>query len=373
MKKIILTGGGTAGHVMPNIALLPYLREKGYEIHYVGGKNGIEKDILADYPDVTYHGIDTGKLRRYHSTDNIKDVFKVAKANVECKKILRQVKPDVIFSKGGYVALPLVTSSKSMRIPVLTHESDITPGLANRIIARTAEKVLTTFPETAPMIEKSKGLYVGAPIRADLFDGDRERGLSFLGLTGEKPVLAVMGGSKGARFVNETIRGNLEALCAKFDIVHMCGKDNVEDSERTKAFADSYRQYEFIGKELPDVLAATDVVVTRGGSNSIHEFAALAKPMLIIPLSKQASRGDQVLNANSFEKRGLAVKLEEEELTSEKFLAALSGLYADREAYIARMKDAGFFNATERIFELIEEAAARGKRPLFGKRKSEDL
>jgi UDP-N-acetylglucosamine--N-acetylmuramyl-(pentapeptide) pyrophosphoryl-undecaprenol N-acetylglucosamine transferase len=373
MKKIILTGGGTAGHVMPNIALLPYLREKGYEIHYVGGKNGIEKDILADYPDVTYHGIDTGKLRRYHSTDNIKDVFKVAKANVECKKILRQVKPDVIFSKGGYVALPLVTSSKSMRIPVLTHESDITPGLANRIIARTAEKVLTTFPETAPLIEKSKGLYVGAPIRADLFDGDRERGLSFLGLTGEKPVLAVMGGSKGARFVNETIRGNLEALCAKFDIVHMCGKDNVEDSERTKAFADSYRQYEFIGKELPDVLAATDVVVTRGGSNSIHEFAALAKPMLIIPLSKQASRGDQVLNANSFEKRGLAVKLEEEELTSEKFLAALSWLYADREAYIARMKDAGFFNATERIFELIEEAAARGKRPLFGKRKSEDF
>ncbi|MBO4363410.1 MAG: undecaprenyldiphospho-muramoylpentapeptide beta-N-acetylglucosaminyltransferase [Clostridia bacterium] len=373
MKKIILTGGGTAGHVMPNIALLPYLREKGYEIHYVGGKNGIEKDILADYPDVTYHGIDTGKLRRYHSTDNIKDVFKVAKGNVECKKILRQVKPDVIFSKGGYVALPLVTSSKSMRIPVLTHESDITPGLANRIIARTAEKVLTTFPETAPMIEKGKGLYVGAPIRADLFDGDRERGLSFLGLAGEKPVLAVMGGSKGARFVNETIRGNLEALCAKFDIVHMCGKDNVEDSDRTKAFADSYRQYEFIGKELPDVLAATDVVVTRGGSNSIHEFAALAKPMLIIPLSKQASRGDQVLNANSFEKRGLAVKLEEEELTSEKFLAALSGLYADREAYIARMKDAGFFNATERIFELIEEAAARGKRPLFGKRKSQDF
>ncbi len=373
MKKIILTGGGTAGHVMPNIALLPYLREKGYEIHYVGGKNGIEKDILADYQDVTYHGIDTGKLRRYHSTDNIKDVFKVAKANVECKKILRQVKPDVIFSKGGYVALPLVTSSKSMRIPVLTHESDITPGLANRIIARTAEKVLTTFPETAPMIEKGKGLYVGAPIRADLFEGDRERGLSFLGLAGEKPVLAVMGGSKGARFVNETIRGNLEALCAKFDIVHMCGKDNVEDSERTKAFADSYRQYEFIGKELPDVLAATDVVVTRGGSNSIHEFAALAKPMLIIPLSKQASRGDQVLNANSFEKRGLAVKLEEEELTSEKFLAALSGLYADREAYIARMKDAGFFNATERIFELIEEATARGKRPLFGKRKSEDF
>ena len=373
MKKIILTGGGTAGHVMPNIALLPYLREKGYEIHYVGGKNGIEKDILADYPDVTYHGIDTGKLRRYHSTDNIKDVFKVAKGNVECKKILRQVKPDVIFSKGGYVALPLVTSSKSMRIPVLTHESDITPGLANRIIARTAEKVLTTFPETAPMIEKGKGLYVGAPIRADLFDGDRERGLSFLGLAGEKPVLAVMGGSKGARFVNETIRGNLEALCAKFDIVHMCGKDNVEDSDRTKAFADSYRQYEFIGKELPDVLAATDVVVTRGGSNSIHEFAALAKPMLIIPLSKQASRGDQVLNANSFEKRGLAVKLEEEELTSEKFLAALSGLYADREAYIARMKDTGFFNATERIFELIEEAAARGKRPLFGKRKSQDF
>ena len=373
MKKIILTGGGTAGHVMPNIALLPYLREKGYEIHYVGGKNGIEKDILADYPDVTYHGIDTGKLRRYHSTDNIKDVFKVAKGNLECKKILRQVKPDVIFSKGGYVALPLVTSSKSMRIPVLTHESDITPGLANRIIARTAEKVLTTFPETAPMIEKGKGLYVGAPIRADLFEGDRERGLSFLGLAGEKPVLAVMGGSKGARFVNETIRGNLEALCAEFDIVHMCGKDNVEDSDRTKAFADSYRQYEFIGKELPDVLAATDVVVTRGGSNSIHEFAALAKPMLIIPLSKQASRGDQVLNANSFEKRGLAVKLEEEELTSEKFLAALSGLYADREAYIARMKDAGFFNATERIFELIEEAAARGKRPLFGKRKSQDF
>lgn len=360
MKKIVLTGGGTAGHVMPNIALLPYLREKGYEIHYIGGKGGIEQDILAGYPDVTYHAIDTGKLRRYHSTDNLKDVFKVAKGNFECRKILKQLKPDVIFSKGGYVALPVVTSSKGMRIPVLTHESDITPGLANRIIARTAEKVLTTFPETAAAIEKGKGLYVGAPIRADLFEGDRERGLAFLGLSGEKPVLAVMGGSKGARFVNETIRGNLAALCAKFDIVHMCGKDNVEDSERTAGFAGSYKQFEFIGKELPDVLAATDIVVTRGGSNSIHEFAALAKPMVIIPLSKQSSRGDQILNADSFEKRGLAIKIEEENITPETFLATVDKLFGEREEYAKRMREAGFSNATERIFELIEEAAGRG-------------
>ena len=355
MKKIVLTGGGTAGHVMPNIALLPYLREKGYEIHYIGGKGGIEQDILAGYPDVTYHAIDTGKLRRYHSTDNIKDVFKVAKGNFECRKILKQLKPDVIFSKGGYVALPVVTSSKGMRIPVLTHESDITPGLANRIIARTAEKVLTTFPETAAAIEKGKGLYVGAPIRADLFEGDRERGLAFLGLSGEKPVLAVMGGSKGARFVNETIRGNLAALCAKFDIVHMCGKDNVEDSERTADFAGSYKQFEFIGKELPDVLAATDIVVTRGGSNSIHEFAALAKPMVIIPLSKQSSRGDQMLNARSFEQQGFSVVIDNDDLDEDILVETIEDLYNDREKYVEAMSKSNLHSATNTIVQIINE------------------
>lgn len=352
MKKIVLTGGGTAGHVMPNVALLPYLKD--FEIHYIGQIGGIEERIMTGQPGVAFHGIHCGKLRRYISKENIKDFFNFQKGIRESKKLLKKIRPDVIFSKGGYVAVPVATAAKRIKIPLISHESDLTPGLANRMIAKSAKVVLTTFPETAGLIPDGKGRFAGPPIRDSLFEGDRQKGLSFLGFSGAKPVLAIMGGSMGSRAVNDIVRNNLEYLCERFDVVHMCGKGNLlQDADFSPAVMKGYRQYEFITDELADVLAATDLVITRGGSNSIHEFAAIAKPMIIIPLSRKASRGDQIENADSFEKRGFALKLSEDDVTDELFREAVGKLEASRGEIAAKLEAARFADGTRNIFEEI--------------------
>lgn len=352
MKKIVLTGGGTAGHVMPNVALLPYLRD--LEIHYIGQTGGIEEKIISGQPDVTFHGIHCGKLRRYISKENVKDFFNFRKGIKESKKLLREIRPDVIFSKGGYVAVPVAAAARRLKIPLISHESDLTPGLANRMISRTAGVVLTTFPETAELIPDGKGRFSGPPIRDSLFEGDRLKGLSFLGFSGEKSVLTVMGGSMGSRAVNDIVRNNLGYLCGRFDVVHICGKGNVdEEAGLAPELHGGYRQFEFISEELADVLAATDLVVTRGGSNSIHEFAAVAKPMIIIPLSKKASRGDQIENAESFEKRGFAVKLCEEDVTDESFRNAVETLVSRKDEIVKNLEAARFADGTRNIYDEI--------------------
>lgn len=318
MKKIILTGGGTAGHVMPNIGLLPYLSD--YEIHYVGSVNGIERSLLEKYPQVKYHAIRTGKFRRSFTFKNVTDVFNVIGGYKDAKKIMKEVNPDVIFSKGGFVSVPPVLAARKRKIPIITHESDLTPGLANKIISRYATKVLTTFPETVPMIKGGKGEFIGSPVRENLFDGDKARGLSFLAFEDEsKPVLTIMGGSLGSVFLNNAVRNNLAALTERFNIVHMCGRGHLDNSISDP----SYRQFEFISAELSDVLAATSVMLSRAGSNAINEFAALDIPMLLIPLSKKASRGDQILNADSFAARNYAVVLYEEDYNDAAFMAKI--------------------------------------------------
>ncbi len=355
MKKIVLTGGGTAGHVMPNIALLNYLGD--FEVHYIGSLNGMEKTICASHPEVTYHGIHTGKLRRYLSIENIKDYFRFRKGIFEARKLLKQLKPDIIFSKGGYVAVPVAIAARGLKIPLITHESDITPGLANKIITNVACTVLTTFPETVPLIKGGKGKYSGPPIRPELFKGDREKGLAFAGFKGDKPVMLVMGGSKGSRRINTALYGVLEDLCKRFDVIHICGDRNVVENGE---FPANYRQYPFIGEELPDVLAATDYIITRGGSNSIHEFAALQKPMIIIPLSRAASRGDQILNADSFVERGMAIKLEEEELSSENLLKAVDKLVDSGDSMREALAAQNFGKGVETIYnEIIAELDRR--------------
>ena len=349
-KKIVLTGGGTAGHVTPNLALLPYLKQEGYEVIYIGSQNGIERTLI-EAEGIPYYGISTGKLRRYLSKENLKDVFKVLKGISEAKRLLKKLKPDLVFSKGGFVAVPVVLGAKKNHIPVIIHESDITPGLANKIAMPSARVICATFPETLQYVPKGKGVHTGTPIRKELFEGEREKGLSACGFSGEKPVLLMMGGSLGAVKLNDCLREILPELTKTFDIIHLCGKGNLDASlndtvgYRQLEFVDKdlqnrtdYKQFEYVSEGLNDLFAAADFVVSRAGSNSISEFLALKKPSLLIPLSARASRGDQILNAASFEKQGFARVLDEDEMTAETMKKEIFALYENKEKYVVAME-----------------------------------
>lgn len=351
MKKIILTGGGTAGHVTPNLALIPDLRERGYEILYIGSYKGIERELIKD-AGVEYRAISSGKLRRYFDLKNFTDPFRVLRGYLQSRRIIRKFKPDIIFSKGGFVAVPVTLAAKHYRVPVISHESDMTPGLANKLSMPSATRICCNFPETMKYLPKDKAVLTGSPIRRELLSGSREAGLSFAGLSGEKPVLLVIGGSLGSVRVNEAIRSILDELLKDFDIIHICGKGNTDESLREK---EGYVQYEYVSKELKDIFAAADIIVSRAGANAICEILALKKPNLLIPLSAKASRGDQILNARSFEKQGFSKVLEEEDISDERLLKDIAELYRDREAYILRMNESGLSDGVETIIRLIEE------------------
>ena len=350
MKKIVLTGGGTAGHVTPNLALLPRLFELGYEVSYIGSYNGIEKKLVEDF-GVPYYGVSCGKLRRYFDLKNISDPIRVLKGIGEAKKILKQIDPDVVFSKGGFVSVPVVRAAHSRKIPVILHESDMTPGLANKLSIPMAEKICCNFPETFQHLPKDKAVLTGSPIRTELLQGSRDAALSFTGLTGEKPVLMIIGGSLGAAAVNEAVRAALPELLKKYDVVHLCGKDKLDPSlDGTPG----YRQYEYIKKELADLFACADLVISRAGANAICELLALHKPHLLIPLSARASRGDQLLNAASFQKQGFSEVLMEEALSTETLLDSLADLESNRERFVKAMEQSAGGDAITAITDLIE-------------------
>ncbi len=351
MKRIVLTGGGTAGHVTPNIALLPKLHELGYDVHYIGSYNGNEKTLMEGC-QVPCYGISSGKLRRYFDLKNFSDPFKVLKGFSEASKLLKKIKPDVVFSKGGFVSVPVVIAAAKQRIPVVIHESDMTPGLANKLSIPAASKVCCNFPETLNHLPKGKAVLSGSPIREELLTGDREKALQFTGLTGKKPVLLIIGGSLGSVVVNEAVRGILPTLLKKFEIIHLCGKGKLD---QTLTAMNGYVQYEYISDELKDLFALSDIVISRAGANSICEFLALRKPALLIPLSAAASRGDQILNAHSFEKQGFAAVLEEEQLTGESLEKALSDLWENRDSYVSAMAASQVGNPIETIVGLLEE------------------
>ncbi|MGN0793415.1 MAG: undecaprenyldiphospho-muramoylpentapeptide beta-N-acetylglucosaminyltransferase [Aristaeellaceae bacterium] len=350
-KRIVLTGGGTMGHVTPNLALLPHLLEKGYEVHYIGTESGMEAEKLKAIPGITYHGVKTGKLRRYFDWKNFTDPFRVIAGAFQSAHLMGQLKPDVCFSKGGFVAVPVVFGAWLHRIPVVSHESDLTPGLANRLCVPFVKKVATTFPECAAALG-AKAEAVGTPLRPELFRGSREKGLHFLGLRGEKPVLLMMGGSLGAQAVNKALREALPALLPAFEVAHICGKGNLDASLNGTL---GYAQKEFVSAELPDVFACCDLVLSRAGSNALMEFQALARPLLLIPYPKGASRGDQILNAQSLEKRGLCRVLLQENMTPETLTKALMDTWADRAALTAAVKAAPPADGTKRVLEMIEE------------------
>lgn len=349
MKKIVLTGGGTAGHVTPNIALIPELQKQGYEVHYIGSYEGIESKLIADL-GIPYYGISSGKLRRYIDLKNLSDPFKVLKGYGQARRLLKKIKPDIVFSKGGFVSVPVVVAAKSRHIPCVIHESDMTPGLANKICIPCAQRVCTNFPETMKHIPSEKAVLTGSPIRQELFHGDRNRGLKFCGFNSNKPVLLIIGGSLGSVRVNEAVRAILPQLLKKFQIIHLCGKGKIDD---TLMKVTGYAQFDYIKEELSDLMAAADIVISRAGANAICELLALRKPNILIPLSAQASRGDQILNAASFEKQGYSIVIQEEEITNEKLLDTVNQAYDNRNDYIKAMERSQLNNSIEKIVGLI--------------------
>ncbi len=350
-KKIVLTGGGTLGHVTPHLALIPHLQAAGYEIHYIGTENGMEAPKMRSVPGVIYHAVKSGKLRRYHSWQNFTDPFRVIAGAFQSARLMGKIKPDVVFSKGGFVAVPVVFGAWLHGVPVLCHESDLTPGLANKLCRPFAKRFATTFPECAEALGE-KAEMTGTPLRPELFQGSREKGLKLFGFRGDRPVLLMMGGSSGAQSVNESLRGALNDLLKDFDIAHICGRGNLDASlEGTPG----YCQKEFLDAELPDALAAADLVLSRAGANALGEFQHLGRPMLLIPYPKGASRGDQILNARSLEKRGLCHVLMQEEMTPESLAKALRKTWEDRKTLEQALRDAPPADGTQRVLEMIEE------------------
>lgn len=354
MKRIILTGGGTAGHVTPNIALLPRLKELKYDIHYIGSYNGIEKELIEQF-GIPYHGIATGKLRRYFSLQNFTDPFRVLKGMNEAKKLVKILKPDVIFSKGGFVSVPVVLSGKRCHVPVIIHESDMTPGLANKLSLSAATKVCCNFPETLDLLPNGKALLTGSPIRQELLSGDKFKAREVLEFTSDKPVILVVGGSLGAVAVNNAVRSILPELLKSYQVIHLCGRSKLDESLKGLK---GYAQFEYVKEELKDFFSLTDIVISRAGANAICELLALHKPNLLIPLSAHASRGDQILNARSFERQGFSIVLEEETLTDKSLLEAVNNLYEHREQYISAMKNSSQQNSIDTIIDLIESVTA---------------
>ena len=357
MKKIVMTGGGSAGHVTPNIALLPALRDAGYEITYLGSYDGIEKRLIGDF-DIPYVGIATGKFRRYLDIKNLTDPFRVIKGFSEARKFLKTYQPDVVFSKGGFVSVPVVRAAASLGIPCIIHESDMTPGLANKLCIPVAKKVCCNFPETLKLLPADKAVLTGSPIRAELSKGNKLAGLDMCGFSANNPVIMVIGGSLGAANVNKAVREALPRLLTDFQVVHLCGKGKVDNLLLNTP---RYKQFEYIKTELKDIFAMADLVISRAGANAICELLALKKPNILIPLPSSSSRGDQLLNARSFEAQGFSIVLNEDDLTPDLLADKVHELYFTRQTYHDAMSKSGQMDSIQTIMNLIKEACSEKK------------
>ena len=354
LKRIVLTGGGTAGHITPNLALVPGLLKEGYEIFYIGAAGGMEEELVKA-AGVKFYGISAGKLRRELSAKNLgknfTDLFRVVKGIWDAGGLMKKLMPDIVFSKGGFVSVPVVLAARMNGVRVIAHESDITPGLANKISLPFSDKICVTFPETLKYLPEGKGVLTGSPIREALFSGDRLKGLRLCGFSGRRPVIMIMGGSLGAVSVNNCVRSIIGRLLMDFDIVHICGKGNLDTGLLKLG---GYKQFEYVSDELPHIFAAADLIISRAGANSISEFLALRKPNLLIPLSAASSRGDQIQNAKSFERQGFSVVLPEPAMTGETLEKNVRRLFAERGKYIGRMERAASAGGADKIIEIIK-------------------
>jgi len=349
MKRILLTGGGTAGHVTPNLALVPYLEKAGFEIEYMGSYDGIEKK-LVEAEGIPYYGISSGKLRRYMDVKNLTDPLRILKGLHEARHYMKTRRPDVVFSKGGFVSVPVIMAASERRIPIVIHESDLSPGLANKLSIPRASRICYSFPETEKYLNKNKAVHTGLPVRTELMSGSAEKGLDYCGFQPDKPVLLVIGGSLGSANVNHAVRTSLPKLLESFQIIHICGNGKMDS-----ALSDvpGYRQFEYVREELPDLFAAADLMISRAGANVINELAAIKKPAILIPLGTDQSRGDQILNAQSFERRGFSAVLKEADLTEDSLTNLVHEVYENRDSYIRAMSEAGQEDASALVTEVI--------------------
>ena len=345
-KRVCLTRGGTAGHVMPNVALIPYLKKEGIQIYYIGSC-GIEKEIISSC-GIKFRTILSGKLRRYFSFRNFIDGFKVIIGCWQAFFILLFHRVDVVFSKGGFVSVPVCVAAKFLGIRIITHEADLSVGLANRIIARLADKICYSFEDTKKFLPEAKAVFTGIPIRDELLQGNKEAGYNFCGFDPKDPreIILVMGGSLGALRINKVLEGCLEELLKSFRIIHITGKH-----QNQKAIPGSYAPFQYISKELKDVFSIVDFLVARAGANSIFEYLALKIPMLLIPL-KIGSRGDQVQNACYFKKKGYAHVLDETEMNESLFIKEIFDLKKDAGSIRSNMQTSSK-NASCIIMDLI--------------------
>ena len=353
MKKIILTGGGTAGHVTPNLALLPALQAEGFEVHYIGSKDGLEKDLIND-AGIPYHPISSGKLRRYMDVKNITDIFRVIKGLGDAIGVIRRLKPDIVFSKGGFVTVPVLAAARILGVRSVTHESDITPGLANRLSQPFVNKICVSFPETLTYLPERKSVLTGTPIRKELLQGDRQKGLNICNWPADnKPVVLITGGSLGAAAINACIRESLPQLTKTFRVVHLCGKGNLSGITIPE-----YAEFEYVQEGLADLFALADIVVSRAGANTLFELLALRMPNLLIPLTKEASRGDQLLNAESFALQGFSMILPEGNMSPERLLKDIELLYNEREIFIGNMSAHMQTDGVSQIMDVLRENLA---------------
>ncbi len=351
MKKIMFTGGGSGGHVTLNLNLIPLFQKNGWQIVYVGSETGIEKELIAKIEGVKYYAIKTGKLRRYFSWQNLKDMFKIPVGVCQAAAIIHKEKPDIIFSKGGFVSFPVVVGGFLNHRKIFMHESDLTPGLANKMSLPFVSKFFTTFIDTVKYVRTpQKVCYIGPVLSDRLKNGDKNKALQMCNFNTEKPIVMFVGGSLGAQSLNKAVLQNIDALLQKFQIIHICGKGQKTDLERQ-----GYAQFEFVDKEFKDLLAATDIVVTRSGSNAIFEFWSLNIPMLLVPLPSNASRGEQTSNAKNFRSKGFAEILLDKDLAQNGLLLAqIDKMYQNLDTYRNNIKNSDLkFTSNEELYKEI--------------------
>jgi UDP-N-acetylglucosamine--N-acetylmuramyl-(pentapeptide) pyrophosphoryl-undecaprenol N-acetylglucosamine transferase len=354
-RRIVFTGGGTAGHVTPNMALIDEFLAAHWIVHYVGSRNGIERRLIAPM-GIAFHGIATGKLRRYFSWQNFIDPLFIFWGFCQSLWLCLRLRPEVVFSKGGFVAVPFVVAAWLLRIPVISHESDTTPGLANKLCFPFCRWICVNFPQTAKHLPVGKVLVTGSPVRSGLLRGDAEKARQGLGLLADKPVLLVFGGSLGASVINQAVRQNLAALLGKFQIVHVVGAGNLLPELQSQP---GYIQRDYINDGFGDVLALADLVIARAGANTIYELLITRTPHILVPLSAAASRGDQLINAKIFADAGFSKVITEPELTDERLLTCIQHTYARREAIHQQLASFEIKDSVAIIAELIKRAADR--------------
>lgn len=361
--KIVFTGGGTAGHILPNIALIEEIlaTRPSWSVVYLGSKGGLEKELLSGYA-VPFYSIYTGKLRRYFSLQNVLDGFKFIAGIVQSLWYLYKIKPAVIFSKGGYVGLPVTIAAKALKVPVIVHESDLSPGLANRLAFPWAAKILLAFQPEVPTTKaalKAKTKVVGLPMR----QGFKHEGLKassadywFNASASTKPMLLIFGGSLGAAAINEAVRTILPQLLKSFRVLHVCGHNGVDATLNDP----DYKQYEFIGKLFPAAIKAADVIVSRAGATSIYEFLYLNKLHILVPLETNSSRGDQLINARYFENKGSSVVLKQGEWLNKPtlLLEKLAYLKEHQQQIQDALHKLSFKDATPDILDIIAQTAS---------------